>query len=114
MGKQGPAARWLPLQRFAEPIGIDTHQNEAVLAGKMLGCRLFGLLGGGEMDVSVAKVDGRALEDAGWLGFLPERLGADLVDDHWNSGAYAFATAIQISFYTNNLEILAMIADMAR
>jgi hypothetical protein len=62
MGKQLAAARGLPAQALAEPVGIDGEKHEIRLPHEIFGERAGNLVAGGEMDEAVAGVVGRALE----------------------------------------------------
>ena len=65
MRKQRAAARRLPFQLVAKRVGIDRDQHQIALAGKPFRRGFGSLLGGGEMDEAVFRIDRRAAIDAG-------------------------------------------------
>lgn len=82
MREKRAAARWLPAQRVAEPVGNGCRQNQVGDAGEMLRGRLGRLNGGGEVDEPVGEVDGRAPGHPRGVKGLPLGRPEDLVDQH--------------------------------
>ncbi len=56
VGEEGAAARWLPAQGIAELEGVDPEQHETGAAGVVTSGRFLELLGGREMNETVAQI----------------------------------------------------------
>src|SRR4029453_1344079 len=74
-----PAARWLPAQGGAEVVGFELQHHQPGLAVEMPARRLLRLGGGGEVDIAVGEIDGRALEPSRGAGGVPLAAREDLV-----------------------------------
>jgi hypothetical protein len=80
MGKERAAARSLPFQVSAKPLGIDGNEDEILLPLEMRRQRAGKLVLGGKMDEAVAEIVGRPRKTPVSLGLLKGGLGQDFID----------------------------------
>ena len=79
VGKKLPAPRHLPFQLVGHGAHLDCQQHQVGLAGEVLGGGFRHLIGGGEVNVTVAQIDRTARQFPGPLRLEPKRRRANLV-----------------------------------
>ena len=82
MGEVRTAARDFPFQGLAHCVSVKSQEPQALGAGKMLGGGLGGPGGGGEVNETIAQVDGGAKGLALGLEGRPFVGAKDFIDQH--------------------------------
>jgi hypothetical protein len=97
MRKQRAAARRLPSEMPAKAPAIHLYQQQIFLAGEMFSRGLDCLLGGGEMNVAIGQIDGRAAKNAVHFGSPPVSFRADFINEpEWGWHCHNIAPSTRI------------------